>query len=61
MVRISYNLGGRLFTEIISARRQKISGEMLESIDTVYVFKRERTLSGKLAKRFIKKLQRKLS
>jgi hypothetical protein len=61
MVRISYNLEGRMFTEVISARRQKVSSEMLDSIDNVYVFKRERTLTGQLAKRFIKKLQRKVS
>lgn len=61
MVRISYNMGGRMFTEVISARRQKVSAEMLESIDSVYVFKRERTITGQLAKRFIKKLQRKVS
>jgi len=61
MVRISYNMGGRIFTEVISARRQKVSTEMLESIDSVYVFKRERTIKGQLAKRFIKKLQRKIS
>ncbi|MCK5782332.1 MAG: hypothetical protein KAH10_07055 [Flavobacteriales bacterium] len=61
MVRISYKMDGNLFTEVISARRQKVSTEMLDSIDNVYVFKRERTITGQLAKRFIKKLQRKVS
>lgn len=61
MVRISYNMDGRMFTEVISARRQRVSSEMLDSIDNVYVFKRERTIKGQLAKRFIKKLQRKIS
>ena len=61
MVRICYNMDGRMFTEVISARRQKVSSEMMNSIDNVYVFKRERTLTGQLAKRFIKKLQRKVS
>ncbi len=61
MVRISYNINGRLFTEVISARRQKVTNELIESIDSVYVFKRKRTITGKLAKRFIKKLQRRVS
>ncbi len=61
MVRISYNINGRMFTEVISARRQKVTSELMDSIDSVYVFKRERTIRGKLAKRFIKKLQRKVS
>ena len=60
MVRISYNIEGEMFTEIISARRQKVSKELLNSIENVYIFKRERTISGSLAKRFIKKLQRKV-
>ncbi len=50
-----------MFTEVISARRQKVSNELMNSIENVYVFKRERTLTGQLAKRFIKKLQRKVS
>ena len=61
MVRISYNINGRMFTEVISARRQKVTNELMDSIDSVYVFKRERTITGKLAKRFIKRLQRRVS
>ena len=61
MVRISYNMEGEMFTEIISARRQRVSNEMINSIENVYIFKRERTITGALAKRFIKKLQKKIS
>lgn len=57
MVRISYNFDGRIFTEIINARRNKVTKEMLNAISSVYIFGKNRTITGKLAKRYIRKLQ----
>ena len=57
MVRINYNLDGERFEEILNARREKLTEDMITSIEDVYIFERDKMVTGELAKRYIRKLQ----
>ena len=57
MIRISYLIDGIRYEGIINPRTTCITDEMLEYIDNIYLFKKNRTITGTLAYRYARRLR----